>query len=129
MKKITIAFSFAALFLACNESSSKPEPVVSVPEVPAAPPKPVVPPEHESAAANMERSDCAACHKADAVMQGPSYTDIANKYAVKPDVEKLADRIISGGAGIWGEAKMTPHPALGKEDAVAMVKYILSFKK
>lgn len=112
--------------LACNNSTPKPQ--VSVP-VPAAPPKPVIPAEHRAAADNMEGNDCSSCHKPDAPMQGPSYVAIATKYATNADVGTLAARIIAGSSGIWGEAKMTPHPALSKEEAVAMVNYILSFKK
>ncbi len=129
MKRMTIVFSAAVLLYACGGGSSQPPETIQVPEVPVAA-KPSVPPEHERAAANMEASDCASCHKTDAPMQGPSYVSIAAKYAGKPGMaDKLAERIIAGGSGIWGEVKMTPHPAISKEDAVGMVNYILSLKK
>ena len=77
------------------------------------------------------KSDCATCHRIDEKLQGPSFRDIANKYASMPDtiVEHLAGKIISGGKGVWGEIMMTPHPALSKEDAEALVKYVFLFKK
>jgi len=64
-------------------------------------------------------------------LQGPSYRDVANKYASLPDtiVTHLAGKIIKGGSGVWGEVPMTPHPALSEEDAKSMVKYILLLKK
>ncbi len=38
----------------------------------------------------------------------------------------LANKIISGGSGIWGAQAMTPHPELAESDAREMVRYILS---
>jgi cytochrome c len=77
------------------------------------------------------KSDCATCHRVDEKLQGPPLREIANKYASLPDtiVSHLADKIISGGKGVWGEIMMTPHPALSKEDAEALVRYIFLYKK
>ena len=44
-------------------------------------------------------------------------------------VSHLAGKIITGGSGVWGPALMTPHPTVSKEDAEAMVRYILLLKK
>ncbi|OSZ79989.1 cytochrome c class I [Chitinophagaceae bacterium IBVUCB2] len=76
-------------------------------------------------------SDCLTCHKVDEPLTGPSYRDVANKYAAAGDtiVAHLAGKIINGGKGVWGEVFMTPHASLSKEDAEAMVKYILLLKK
>jgi cytochrome c len=41
----------------------------------------------------------------------------------------LADKIIKGGTGNWGEVPMTPHPDVSVEDAKEMAKYILSTGK
>ena len=76
----------------------------------------------------VEGSDCLSCHKADAKLIGPSYQDVAAKYT-EADIDQLAQKIIDGGKGIWGEIPMTPHPGVNKEDAKQMVKYILSLKK
>jgi cytochrome c len=77
------------------------------------------------------QSDCATCHRVDEKLQGPSFREIANKYASMPDtiVGHLAGKIITGGKGVWGEIMMTPHPALSNDDAEALVKYIFLFKK
>jgi cytochrome c len=41
-------------------------------------------------------------------------------------VEKLSDKVIVGGMGVWGEHAMSAHPNISKADAKAMVNYILS---
>jgi len=76
-------------------------------------------------------NDCKTCHGIDTKIQGPSFREIANKYAGMPDtiVSHLANKILTGGGGEWGEILMTPHPTLPKEDAEAIVKYILLLKK
>ncbi len=78
----------------------------------------------------IEASDCRTCHKDDAKLIGPSYADVAKKYENNDEsVQKLAGKVIAGGTGVWGEIPMSPHPNIAKEDAEAMVKYILSLKK
>ena len=74
-------------------------------------------------------SDCLTCHKVDAKIVGPSYADVAKKYAATDEnIEMLANKIIAGGSGSWGEIPMAPHPAITKDDAKEMVKYILALK-
>ncbi len=88
-------------------------------------------PDYQKGLALIGKSDCLTCHKIDEVLTGPSYRDVANKYAGKSDtiVRYLAGKIISGGKGVWGEVMMTPHTALSQDDAEAMAKYILLLKK
>lgn len=76
----------------------------------------------------IERSDCAGCHQAKEKMIGPSYEEIAAKYSEK-DLDLLADKIINGGSGVWGEVPMAAHSGVTKEDAKKMVEYILTLKK
>lgn len=74
-------------------------------------------------------SDCLTCHKVDMKVVGPSYKEVAAKYeATDANIEKLADKIIAGGSGVWGEVPMQAHPNVSKDDAKEMVKYILSLK-
>lgn len=76
------------------------------------------------------KSDCIGCHNKVQKVIGPSYQDIAAKYPLNDEnVSHLADKIIEGGKGVWGEIPMTPHASLSKDDAKSMVKYILSLKK
>ena len=88
-------------------------------------------PDYQKGLAIEASSDCATCHKIDEKVQGPAYQDIAKKYAGFPDtiVTHLANKIISGGTGVWGDIVMIPHPQLSQADAEAAVKYILLLKK
>lgn len=75
----------------------------------------------------IDDSDCMACHKKDQQSIGPTYLQVAAKY--KGDnaaVENLANKIINGGSGVWGETAMAGHPQLSTDEASEMVKYILS---
>ncbi|RYY34616.1 MAG: PKD domain-containing protein, partial [Sphingobacteriaceae bacterium] len=72
-------------------------------------------------------SDCKACHQVDAVSVGPSFMAVSKKYAgKKEEVSRLADKIIKGGGGVWGEHAMSAHPQVTKQNATEMVNYILS---
>ncbi len=73
------------------------------------------------------KSDCLGCHKEHDKLVGPAYADVAKKYTAK-DEDMLADHIINGGAGHWGDVPMSPHPNLSKADAKEMVAYILTIK-
>ncbi|HSU27134.1 MAG TPA: c-type cytochrome [Chitinophagaceae bacterium] len=78
----------------------------------------------------VEKNKCMTCHFVDQPLTGPSYRDIANKYAgaSKEKIDELAQKVITGGTGVWGEIFMTQHPDVSPEDARAMVKYILLLK-
>ncbi len=57
----------------------------------------------------MAKAGCAACHKVDGRSVGPSYKDVAKKYAGKSDVAPaLAAKVRKGGAGVWGPVPMAP---------------------
>lgn len=79
----------------------------------------------------LAKSDCITCHRINETLIGPKYIDIANKYAKSENgmiVTYLANKIIDGGKGNWGEVPMTPHPNLSLDDAESMVIYILDLK-
>lgn len=78
----------------------------------------------------ISKSDCIGCHNKDKKVVGPSYVDIANKYAANDkNINYLSGKIIKGGSGVWGTLPMGAHASLTKDDAKSMVKYILSLKK
>lgn len=78
----------------------------------------------------IKSSDCITCHKDTEKLIGPSYQQIADKYPNSPEtVELLADKIVKGGQGVWGDVPMAPHPNISHEDAKQMAKYILAMKK
>jgi len=73
--------------------------------------------------------DCKACHKTDEPSVGPSYTQVAQKYATQKDaMPYLVDKIKGGSRGVWGEASMPAHPDLKNEDAQQIVSWILSLQ-
>lgn len=75
----------------------------------------------------MAKNDCRTCHNAQVKTVGPAYVDIAKRYKNVPEnVEKLVQKIINGGSGVWGIAAMSAHPSLKPEDAKAMIGYVLS---
>ena len=75
----------------------------------------------------MEGSDCKACHQIDKKAVGPAFIEVSKKYAGDEEaVGYLANKVITGGGGVWGEHAMNAHPQLSKENATAIVKYVLS---
>ncbi|GAB3949837.1 hypothetical protein GCM10028805_26830 [Spirosoma harenae] len=72
-------------------------------------------------------SDCKACHQLTAKSVGPAFSEVAKRYRDdKTAIAKLANKIIIGGGGVWGEHAMSAHPQLSREETTEMVKYILS---
>lgn len=86
-------------------------------------------PDYKKGLTLIGQNDCLGCHKVSERLNGPSYQEVAQRYAGQPGIEDtLAGKIIKGGSGNWGDIMMTPHPNLSQEDAVAMVKYIMLLK-
>jgi glucose/arabinose dehydrogenase/cytochrome c551/c552/type 1 glutamine amidotransferase len=74
--------------------------------------------------------DCKACHKEAEKSIGPAYKMVATKYEKDPKARAyLTNKIIKGGGGVWGEAAMSAHPDLKKEDANLIVDWILNLNK
>lgn len=88
-------------------------------------------PDYQKGLALVAKSDCLTCHKVSETSTGPAYKDVAAKYANADDatVNMLAEKIIKGGSGNWGQIPMTPHPTVSVDDAKQMVKYVLLLNK
>lgn len=73
---------------------------------------------------------CTTCHVVKGAKTiGPSYADVAKKYAGQKDAEaKLADKVKKGGQGVWGQVPMPPNAAVPDADVKALVKWVLSVK-
>lgn len=72
-------------------------------------------------------SDCKACHQLNAKSVGPSFMRVSMKYINDKNAPNyLANKIITGGSGVWGEHAMSAHPQFSKEDATEIVKYVLT---
>jgi cytochrome c len=73
--------------------------------------------------------NCMVCHAVDKKMVGPAYKDVAAKYAGQKSAEdKLAQKIIKGSVGEWGQVPMPPNNVTEKE-ARTLVQWILSQKQ
>ena len=73
---------------------------------------------------------CTTCHVVKGTKTiGPTYADVAKKYAGQKDAEaKLADKVKKGGQGVWGQVPMPPNAAVPDGDIKTLVKWILSVK-
>lgn len=129
MKKIVFLGLLGLGLVACSEKKETVEPIV---ESNTMLEEPVTASVEETGGNEgqklIEGADCLGCHKTDTKLVGPSYQEVADRYT-EADVDMLADKIINGGQGNWGEIPMTPHAGLSKDNAKKMVQYILSLKK
>lgn len=77
-----------------------------------------------------KKYNCTACHAVKgAKTVGPTYADVAKKYAGQKDIEaKLAEKVKKGGSGVWGQVPMPPNPTVPDADLQALAKWILSIK-
>lgn len=76
---------------------------------------------------SFEGADCHACHRSESALLGPSWLDIARRYeANEATLAALAEKIIAGGSGQWGDSPMTPHPQLSADTARDMARRILA---
>ncbi len=74
--------------------------------------------------------NCLACHALDKKLVGPSYQDVAAKYAGKPGAEAtLVNAVLHGVSGVWGPVPMPANPQVTPAEAKELVSWILSMKK
>lgn len=77
-----------------------------------------------------KKNACTACHAVDKKMVGPSYQDVAKKYASQKDAAAvLAKSIKAGGSGKWGPVPMPAQPALSDADALTLANWVLGGAK
>lgn len=118
MKKTVLIFAMATALYACgggDKSSSGGETASN--------------PDADKGLELISKSDCFGCHKVREVSVGPAYNRVAQKYESNDaNISTLAEKVMKGGSGNWGTVPMAGHPAISKEDAVLMVKYVLSLK-
>jgi cytochrome c len=134
VKKFLLPFAVFGILVACNSGSDNASETTTTTDTattaaPAATDY-TSDPNYQKGLAIEAKSDCATCHKVNEKLVGPSFKDIAIKYAGadQATIDTLASKVIHGGAGNWGQVPMTPHPDLAKEDAETVVKYVLLLK-
>ena len=76
-----------------------------------------------------QKKNCMACHAVATKVIGPAYKDVAAKYAGQKDaVDKLAVKVVKGGAGAWGAVPMPANPQVSEAEAKQLVQWILTTK-
>jgi cytochrome c len=75
-----------------------------------------------------QKKNCMACHTVEKKVVGPSYQDVAKKYAGQDVSAKLATKIMKGGSGTWGAIPMPANPQVSQAEADTLVKWVLSLK-
>ncbi len=131
MKKMFIIFASSLAIISCGDSSSNSNETdkKSTETTASAPAAEAKDTEAEKGLALVAKSDCFTCHKLSETSIGPAYAAVAAKYKGQDNiVDSLAHKVIKGGAGVWGQVPMTPHPQLSQEEAKSMVHYVMSIK-
>jgi len=73
--------------------------------------------------------NCMTCHSVATKLVGPSYKDVAAKYASQKDaVDKLAGKIVKGGSGVWGPVPMPANAQVNDAEAKKLAAWILTQK-
>ena len=76
-----------------------------------------------------QKKNCMACHAVDKKLVGPSFKDVAAKYAGdKEAVAKLSTKVMKGGSGVWGQIPMPANPQVSEAEAKQLVTWVLSTK-
>lgn len=76
-----------------------------------------------------QKKNCMACHAADKKLIGPGYKEVAAKYAGQKDAaDKLAQKILKGGSGAWGQVPMPANPQVTDAEAKQLANWVLSVK-
>lgn len=73
--------------------------------------------------------NCMACHSVDKKVVGPGYREIAARYAGQKDaVDKLANKILKGGSGVFGVVPMPANTQVSEAEAKKLAAWVLSLK-
>ncbi len=76
-----------------------------------------------------QKKNCMACHAVGQKVIGPSYKEVAAKYAGQADaVAKLVPKVMKGGSGVWGAVPMPANPQVTEAEAKQLVAWILTLK-
>ncbi|KVT43793.1 c-type cytochrome [Burkholderia ubonensis] len=76
-----------------------------------------------------QRKNCMACHAVSKPLMGPSFHDIAGKYAPRGDAsDYLAQTIVKGSVGVWGSVPMPANTQLTGAEAHALANWVMSLR-
>ena len=69
---------------------------------------------------------CSGCHQMAGQLVGPGFDAIRAKYAGQEHAAYLRDKIVNGGAGVWGSMPMPPMPAVDDDALQQIVAWLTS---
>jgi sulfite dehydrogenase len=96
---------------------------------PAPPPAPDTFAAADAVEALLTAQACTGCHAVDRKLIGPSFREVAARYANDPTATaRLAAKIRNGGVGAWGDVPMPANAALSEADALKLAQWVLSRK-
>jgi cytochrome c len=73
--------------------------------------------------------NCMASHEVAKKLVGPSYKDVAAKYAGNAGAaDMLAAKIVKGGSGVWGPIPMPANTQVSEAEAKKLAAWVLSLK-
>jgi cytochrome c len=76
-----------------------------------------------------QSKNCMACHAVDKKLVGPSYKEVAAKYAGQSGAaDKLAAKILKGGSGVWGAVPMPANAQVNEAEAKKLAAWVLTLK-
>ncbi|KMN35164.1 MULTISPECIES: c-type cytochrome [unclassified Chromobacterium] len=80
----------------------------------------------EPALALAQKNNCLSCHAVDHKLVGPSYREVAKKYAGQAGASQLLQaKIKAGGGGTWGPVPMPPNPQVSDLELRQIVAWLL----
>jgi cytochrome c551/c552 len=83
----------------------------------------------DAVAGLLQTHACSACHAPDKRLVGPSFREVAQRYAGDAGApRRLAQRIRTGSQGVWGPVPMPPAAAISDAELATLVEWVLSQK-
>ena len=74
----------------------------------------------------LKKNQCFNCHSVKSKLAGPSFESIIGRYRSNPsNLSYLANKIVQGSKGVWGDSQQMPsHPDIKEGEAKAIAQWI-----
>jgi cytochrome c len=76
--------------------------------------------------AALSAGGCSGCHQMAGQLVGPGFDAIRARYAGQEHAAYLRDKIVNGGAGVWGAMPMPPMPTMADDALQQIVAWLTS---
>ncbi len=77
----------------------------------------------------LEAHACSGCHTLDKRVVGPSFREIAQRYAGDAGAAaRLAAKVRTGGQGVWGQVPMPPAAGVADTELSSLIEWVLAQK-